>query len=829
MKKSKSRQHRVPSHSLKRAKRQRGLRRMEQLENRSMLAGDVASPWHNEFMPTDVNSDGVLDQQDIEILVGELKSMKMGALAAQNSLLEGEQSLYLDVDNDGKLTQRDLLSAMDALTLEGEPLVSSPDFSANYDLEIVYNSNTTGENGTENVALNDTFTLNIYVQDTSVDTSGFLQAFVDVTFDSTKLTIENPSNDIVLGPDFTFFSGGSIPGNVTPYGAKVAVDNQFVEAGKLKWMGGFHPSPTFSNPDDPHLLVSVTFRAIAEGSVDFDVDVRDFSLQSDDPDAEEVSFNQIERSGQMTQIADDNLAATIVQAAEQGTIENGQQNLIEQLVRFEGGRVSIDIAAVPVAGANFDSYNVNEDYFGDDENSTPPAVTIGGVQYYVLDVLANDLDSANNPVTGDRSRFNIDSITQPTNGTVTIQTNAQSIPEIVATGITSHQVLLYQVPANLGGVTETFNYTTTDSGSPNNTGTTNADVVVAIANVDDAPIAGDASFTLNEGETVSGFALDYASLQGGPDETETLTFVEFIIPANLQGTFTPILDVNDNPTGEFTYTSAIPGLTESVQYVVSDGGDQTATGTLTFNTLLDSLIEGVVYFDSDNDGIVDDNLDNAASDESRIGGVTLELVNSSTGAVIATTRTDAFGTYSFAGFDEGTYSVRVVDPRFTRKGKTTAGDFTITGNEISGITIGNGQAGQYSGLNFGYRGRDYAYISWGDTMASTTEDSITLAFSKSGGTATLEWYNVDEGWDRLTNINSDYIYLDPVTKSMQVAFEVTVDGQAESQYVVQAYSPSTPGYVVVAETAEGIIIRINGAGSQVMTNLAAVDAAFANL
>ncbi|WP_158262335.1 MULTISPECIES: SdrD B-like domain-containing protein [Pirellulaceae] len=788
-----------------------------------MLAGDVASPWHNEFMPTDVNSDGVLDQQDIEILVGELKSMKSGALAAQNSLLEGEQSLYLDVDNDGKLTQRDLLSAMDALTLEGEPVVAPSDYRADYDVEIVHDSATTSEGGSKNVNLNDTFTLNIYVTDVSEIQSGFSQAFVDITFDSTKLTIDDPSTAVVTGPGFSSQTG-DVPSNVTPYGGKNANDNQFVEAGKLKWMGGIYPFAP-QNGMQRFLLASVTFRAVAEGTVDFTVDVRPYTLidqltDNPDPDATEVAFNQIERDGQPTSNVEENLAATYV-------YDQGASG--EQLVRFDGGTVSVVIEAQPVAGANFDSYNVNEDYFGDDENSTPPAVTIGGVQYYVLDVLANDLDSANNPVTGDRSRFNIDSITQPTNGTVTIQTNAQSIPEIVATGITSHQVLLYQVPANLGGVTETFNYTTTDSGSPNNTGTTNADVVVAIANVDDAPIAGDASFTLNEGETVSGFALDYASLQGGPDETETLTFVEFIIPANLQGTFTPILDVNDNPTGEFTYTSAIPGLTESVQYVVSDGGDQTATGTLTFNTLLDSLIEGVVYFDSDNDGVVDENLDNAASAESRIGGVTLELVNSSTGAVIATTRTDAFGTYSFAGFDEGTYSVRVVDPRFTRKGKTTAGDFTITGNEISGITIGNGQAGQYSGLNFGYRGRDYAYISWGDTMASTTEDSITLAFSKSGGTATLEWYNVDEGWDRLTNINSDYIYLDPVTKSMQVAFEVTVDGQAESQYVVQAYSPSTPGYVVVAETAEGIIIRINGTGSQVMTNLAAVDAAFANL
>ncbi|RCS42135.1 hypothetical protein DTL42_20100 [Bremerella cremea] len=822
MKKSKSRQHRVPSHSLKRAKRQRGLRRMEQLETRSMLAGDVGAPWHNEILPTDVNSDGVLDQQDIEILVGELKTMKLGSFSAKSGLLEGEQSLYLDVDNDGKLTQRDLLSAMDALTLEGEPEVAAPSFRADYDVEIVYDSNTTTEGGSANVALNDTFTLNIYVTDVSETPSGFSQAFADIKFDSSKLTIQNPSTDIQMGPGFSSQTG-DVPSNVTPYGGKNANDNQFSTADKLLWMGGIY-APAPANGAQRFLLASVKFRAVAEGAVDFEIDVRNYTLSSElgtpDPEATEVAFNQKERSGNDTEDPDVNLNATLVYAP--GAV--GQE-----LVRFDGGKVSIDIAATPVGGANFDSYNVNEDYFGDDANSTPPVVTIGGVQYYVLDVLANDLDSALNAVTGDRSRFNIDSITQPTNGSVSIQTNAQSVAEIAATGITSHQVLLYQVPSNLGGINESFSYTITDSGASDNAGTSSADVLVAISKVDDAPIANDRFFTIEEGVPLIGNALDYASLQGGADENETLTFVEFIVPANLQGTFTPILDLNDQPTGAFVYTSNFPGLTESVQYVVSDGGEQTATGTLTFKTQLDSLIEGVVYFDADNDGVVDENLDIEASAEVRIGGVDLELVNSATGAVIATTRTDAFGTYSFSGFDEGNYSVRVVDPRFTRKGKTTAGDFTITGNEISGIGIGNGQPGRYSGLNFGYRGRDYQYISRLDQMASVSEDSITLAFSKSGGTATLEWYSVDEGWDRLVNINSDYIYLDPATKSMQVAFEVSVEGQENSQYVVQAFSPSMPGYVVVAETAEGVIIRISGSGSQVMTNLAAVDAAFANL
>lgn len=823
MKKNKSRQHRTPSKLNKRAKRQRTIRRMESLETRSMLAGDVLSAVHNDFMPHDVNADGVFDQMDVDTLLSSLQSKKAQQSAAAG-LLEGEQTLYLDVDNDGRLTNRDLLAAMDALSLEGE--LADDTFSADVNLRLITSGGNVGELDPAGQAdLNETFQLEVWILDTSTNPSGIDAAFVDITFDQTLVTLD-PGSDIVLGPGFSSLTGDT-PNNVTPYGALNGTSdfNTYNMANTLRFIGGQEVSAGTVDGTLGRLVATLTFTTVAEGTLDFTVVVQD-NPQSADPNDVASSFNNTARNGEV--FNDVNVNATFFEGS--GTAE---------ISRWTGGTVSLDIAAEPVAGANFDSYEVVEDYLEADAvpagDNDPPVVTIGGVQYYVLDVLENDLDSMLNPVTGDRSRFNIDSVTQPAQGFVMIQTDAQNVTEITDEGITSHQVLLYQVPAGVGGISETFTYTITDSGLSNPTGETTATVYVNITEVDQGVSLIAEDYLVEVVADVSSGVIDIMDNVVAGEPSDVPTFIDFfdinggtLTAADLDGTFTAVLDINNNPTGEFSYISSIPGLVEQIKYRVSDGGSQITEGIITFKTLFDSLLSGAVYFDVDNDGVVDDNAGTDASPEKRIGGVTVELLDSG-GSVVASTVTDAFGIYSFAGFDAGTYSVRVVDPRFVRKGLTTAGGFTVSGDTISGIQVGNGQAGTYTGLNFGYRGRDYQYIGMGDSIASNTEDSITLAFSKSGGVATLEWYSVDMGWDRLVQIRPAYAYMDPATGDSQIAFEVTVDGQTEPQFVVQAFSTSTPGYMVVANTSEGMIIRINGSAATVMTNLAAVDEAFAAL
>ena len=743
---------------------------------------------------------------------------------AARGMLEGEQALYLDVDNDGSVTQRDLIATLDAMMLEPEP--APPEFSADYDLRIHYNGTDydIGDVGDiVNISQGSTFTLQIWVTDTSDVPSGFYQAFVDVGYDSSAVSIEDPTTDIVINTAGNWTpTTTDAPSNVAPEGGMDPLDDVHAEANVLKWMGSYYSAANYANPSDPRLLVSVEFVASnVTAGFDFEVLIRpltEFEAGADPAD-QVVSYNTIDRAGDD---AGENLVATWVQ--EDGAPSGNPRDL----VRFTGDAVRVVINADPVAGANYDSYDIEEDYGnnpdnGDDETSDPPVLEIDGQLYYVLDVLANDRDSIPAPTGGDRSRFEITGWTQPTRGVITIADieDLQDIPEFATTGITSHQVLLYQVPAGEASPpAETFVYTITDSGIANNTGVTSATVRIFINGANDAPLIADIDpYELGEGNSVTDNVFNYVTDEEGGD----LTLV-FDVPAAVADHF-----VYDETTGEFTYTAPnTPGLTETVTFTVTDEDGASSEGTLVFEVLLDSLIEGVVYFDANNNGAVDDNAHNNASPEMRIGGVTVELLND-LGEVVETTVTDAFGTYSFAQFDAGIYSVRIDDPAFTRKGITSVGSFTLSGNEISGIDVGVGGSGQYTGLNFGYRGRDYAYIGRNDFLASNTEHSILLAFSKDGGVATLEWYSVDEGWDRLVQIQPLYAFMDPVTKNAQIAFEVTVEGQTEPQFVVQAFSTSTPGYAVVGETNEGLIVRVNGAASTVLQNLDEVDAYFANL
>ncbi|QDU75015.1 Cna protein B-type domain protein [Bremerella volcania] len=828
MKKNKSRQHQVLSKLNKRARRQRTVRRMEPLETRSMLAGDVIAAVHNDYMSHDVNNDGVFDQMDVDTLLLNLQS-KQAQQMASRGLLEGEQTLYLDVDNDGRLTTRDLLSAMDALSLEGE--LADGTFSADVNLRLITSGGNVNETQTGMADINETFQLEVWLEDTSTNPSSIDSAYVDITFNSALLTMD-PTTDIVLGPGFVSNLAPDVPNNVTPYGALNSQSdfNNFALANTLRFIGGSSNGAGTIDANLGRLVATLTFTTVAEGTVDFEVVVQD-NPQSTDPADLASSFNNTTRSGDM--FSDANVNATFFSGAEQGGFPL-------EISRWTGGTVSLDIMAEPVSGANFDSYEVVEDYqeaqavpAGDND---PPVVTINGIQYYVLDVLENDMDNVPSAVSAPRDRFNIDSVTQPAQGMVTRELDAQNVQEIVDAGIESHQVLLYQVPTGVGGISESFTYTITDSGLTNNTGTTTATVFVTITEVDQAVLLLEDPYLL---EVVAGIESDVIDIMDNvtPGEpSDVPTFIGFfdenggpLTAGDLQGTFTPVLDGMNNPTGEFTYVSNIPGLTEMITYQVSDGNNQITTGTIIFKTLFDSLLSGVVYFDADNDGVVDDNANTNASPEMRIGGVTIELLDNG-GSVVASTITDAYGAYVFAGFDEGTYSVRITDPRFTRKGITSSGSFTLSGNTISGIQVGGGQPGIFTGLNFGYRGRDYQYIGLGDSIASNTEDSIVLAFSKPGGLDSLEWYAVDLGWENLVNVRSDLSFFDTATGASQIAFEVAVDGLDDPVIVVQAFSPSTPGYMVVANGPEGMIVRINGGASAVMTNLAAaVDAAFASL
>ena len=92
-----------------------------------------------------------------------------------------------------------------------------------------------------------------------------------------------------------------------------------------------------------------------------------------------------------------------------------------------------------------------------------------------------------------------------------------------------------------------------------------------------------------------------------------------------------------------------------------------------------SLVSGVAWGDTDRDGVHD-------ADEVEKSGVSVQLLSSPGGAVIATTTTDANGVYSFADVEDGAYTVRVTADGPSRFPAAASGDndFTRAGNPPPG-------------------------------------------------------------------------------------------------------------------------------------------------
>jgi Bacterial Ig domain/SdrD B-like domain len=137
---------------------------------------------------------------------------------------------------------------------------------------------------------------------------------------------------------------------------------------------------------------------------------------------------------------------------------------------------------------------------------------------------------------------------------------------------------------------------------------------------------------------------------------------------------------NAGATGDDTFT-----------YSISDGDGGIATGTVTVH--IQNLVDlsGRVFDDQNNDG-----LHEPGDGEVGIGGVTVQLFNETSGALIDTQTTAADGTYAFdVNLGAGTYRVIAAQPAGFLDGRETPGnlggtvDNTQDSKLIGGITVGD--------------------------------------------------------------------------------------------------------------------------------------------
>ncbi|QIG40994.1 hypothetical protein G5T42_17190 [Microbacterium sp. 4R-513] len=97
-----------------------------------------------------------------------------------------------------------------------------------------------------------------------------------------------------------------------------------------------------------------------------------------------------------------------------------------------------------------------------------------------------------------------------------------------------------------------------------------------------------------------------------------------------------------------------------------------------------SLVNGIVWADVNRDGT-------RTPDEALKSGVTMQLVSSTTGTVVATTTSAANGSYSFASAADGNYFVRAVAPGAFRFPDVAVGQNDFRRSEVP--TVGNPERG----------------------------------------------------------------------------------------------------------------------------------------
>jgi len=207
-----------------------------------------------------------------------------------------------------------------------------------------------------------------------------------------------------------------------------------------------------------------------------------------------------------------------------------------QFESLNDGETATDTFSYTVSDGNggTDTATVTVTINGVNDNVAPVAVddsaTTDEDVAVSIDVLANDTDADNDPLT-------IDSFTQATNGTVTLDDNGTP-------GDATDDLLVYTPDANFNG-SDSFTYTTTDG-----TVTDTATVNVTVNSVNDAP-------------TVANAIPDQTTLEDG--------FFSFQIPAN---TFADV-DAGDS----LTYTATLADGTSLPTWLSFDAATGTFSGT----------------------------------------------------------------------------------------------------------------------------------------------------------------------------------------------------------------------------------------------------------
>ena len=237
------------------------LGRLEQLEERSLLAIDGPSPWQNPINPLDVNADGRTSVLDVLMVVDDLNSFGPRSLTATApiggaaTIAESPQFGFVDVDGNGRVNNMDALLLVDAIEArDADDLVR-------------FSVQATNAAGTpiDTINVNDTFFLEIQVQDLRVGTAarGVFSAYMDVLYNAALVSVDstiNPTTNrieqVVFGADYPSARSAFLvtPGTIDEIGGQGGLDEK---------------------DGTPRVLARVPMKAIAAGNVVFTTDPKE--------------------------------------------------------------------------------------------------------------------------------------------------------------------------------------------------------------------------------------------------------------------------------------------------------------------------------------------------------------------------------------------------------------------------------------------------------------------------------------------------------------------------------------------------------------------------
>ena len=151
--------------------------------------------------------------------------------------------------------------------------------------------------------------------------------------------------------------------------------------------------------------------------------------------------------------------------------------------------------------------------------------------------------------------------------------------------------------------------------------------------------------------------------------------------------------VKDGALTDLEQTEDPDGTKDSASELIVLNEDNPTKKNVNFGYVPDYFIKGTIYRDGNRSGALD-------TDEKLYEGVTVNLVDAD-GNVVATTTTDANGTYSFDKLPAGTYSIKVVQDGPIAGLEQTGDPDATKDNASEPITLNNDNPSK-TDVNFGY-------------------------------------------------------------------------------------------------------------------------------